>query len=237
MDKKTWIIVGVIVALFGGLVGLTMLQKKGDSVAVNYDEIEETSILPASEETGGFEENIDGDPNAPVLIFDYADYQCEGCAAMNPQLNKIVEEYDGKVAVVFRTYIQSYHQNGTAAASAANAAAKQGYWKEFKDLMFTNQDEWYSANGDERQGYFEKYFQEASDGKGDMEKFRKDMTSKEVAQKIAFDRGLADKVGLDWTPSIWVEDELIPRESMGSSFLKDIREKIDAKLKEVEQKK
>ncbi len=237
MDKKTWIIIGVIFLGFGGLVGLTMLQRKDEVASVNYDEIEETSVIAASEASGGMEENIDGDANAPVLIFDYADYQCEGCAAMNPQLNKLVKEYDGKVAVVFRTYIQSYHQNGTAAASAANAAAKQGYWKKFKDLMFTNQNEWYSATGDERQAMFEKYFREASDEKGDVEQFRKDMASKEVAQKIAFDRGLADKVGLDWTPSIWVGDELIPRESMGSSFLDDMREKIDTKLKEIEKKK
>ena len=148
-------------------------------------------------------------------------------------MNKLVEEYDGKVAVVFRSYVQSYHQNGTAAASAANAAALQGYWSEFKDVMFTNQDDWYSANAAERQKLFEQYFTEASDGKGDLEKFREDMNSKAVAQKVAFDRGLADKVGLEWTPSIWLGDELIQREEMGADFLKTMREKIDAKLKEL----
>lgn len=234
MDKKTWIVIAVIVAIFGGLVAVTTMQRGSETVDVDYEQYATAEIIPASEASGDLAENIEGDPEAPVLIFDYADYQCEGCAAMNPYLNKLVEEYDGKVAVVFRSYVQSYHQNGTAAASAANAAALQGYWSEFKDLMFTNQDDWYSANAAERQKLFEQYFTEASDGKGDLEKFREDMNSKAVAQKIAFDRGLADKVGLEWTPSIWLGDELVQREEMGADFLKTMREKIDAKLKELD---
>ena len=233
MDKKTWIVIAVIVAIFGGLVAATTIQRGSEMVDVDYNQYVAAEIIPASEASGDLAENIEGDPEAPILIFDYADYQCEGCAAMNPYLNKLVEEYDGKVAVVFRSYVQSYHQNGTAAASAANAAALQGYWSEFKDVMFTNQDDWYSANAAERQKLFEQYFTEASDGKGDLEKFREDMNSKAVAQKVAFDRGLADKVGLEWTPSIWLGDELIQREEMGADFLKTMREKIDAKLKEL----
>lgn len=234
MDKKTWIVIAVIVALFGGLVTMSSIQNQDKTIAVNYDEVTIDEIIPASEASGDLAENIEGDPEAPILIFDYADYQCEGCASMNPLLNKLVEEYDGKVAVVFRGYVQSYHQNGTAAASAANAAAIQGYWSEFKDLLFTNQDEWYSASATERQALYEAYFTEASGGEGDLEKFREDMSSKAVAQKIAFDRGLADEVGLEWTPSIWLGDELIQREDMGSDFLATMREKIDAKLKELE---
>ncbi len=241
MDKKTWIIVGVIIAAFAGLVGISLWQHgDGESTVatteVDYNNYDTTTIIAADDSTGNLAENIDGETDAPILIFDYADYQCEGCASMNPQLNKLVEEYDGKVAVVFRTYIQSYHQNGTAAASAANAAAKQGYWKKFKDLMFTNQDAWYSANAAERQELFESYFMQASEGKGDLSQFRDDMKGNDVAQKIAFDRGLADKVGLEWTPSIWLGDELIQREDMGSGFLATMREKIDKKLKELEKK-
>lgn len=237
MNKKLWIVVGAIILVFAGLIGVSMAQREDKTVAVNFDDYDLTTVIPASEATGGLEENIDGDPNAPILIFDYADYQCEGCAGMNPYLNKLVEEYKGKVAVVFRGYVQSYHQNGTAAASAANAAAMQGYWNEYKDLLFENQNDWYYASASERQPLFEKYFSEASNGEGDLTKFRKDMQSKDVAQKIAFDRGLSDKVGLEWTPSIWIGDELVQKEEMGANFLENMRKKIDVKLKELESKK
>lgn len=178
MDKKTWIIIGAILLAFGGIVGISILQNQGQSrsvQSVSYDDYDLSKIIPADEQSGNIAEHVVGDPNAPVLIFEYADYQCEGCAAMNPYLNQLVEEYDGKVAVVYRGYVLSYHQNGTAAASAANAAGLQGYWKEFKDLAFANQNEWYSASASERQNLFEKYFTQASGGKGDISQFRRDM--------------------------------------------------------------
>lgn len=239
MDKKTWIIIGAIILAFGGIVGISVWQNRDNANSVhtvNYDEYDHLKVIPASEHTGNIPEHVVGDENAPILIFEYADYQCEGCAAMNPYLNQLVEEYDGKVAVVYRGYVLSYHQNGTAAASAANAASLQGYWKEFKDLMYANQNEWYSATPAERQKLFEKYFTQANDGKGDLDKFRSDMQSKAVAQKIEFDRGLTEKVGLDWTPSIWIGDELIDRTEMGSNFLENMRKKIDAKLEKMEKK-
>lgn len=242
MDKKTWGIIGVIVVIFAVVIGISVWQGSGKSDFVNVDEIEHdllevdyssypaNKIVKADEFTGGLEENIEGDPNAPVLIFEYADYQCEGCAAWNPYMNKLLEEYEGKVALVFRTYIMSYHQNGQSSASAANAAGLQGYWREYSNLLYTNQDDWYSVSAMRRQELFEQYFEEVSDGKGDMEKFRADMQSDAVAQKIAFDRGMAEKVNLDWTPTIFVGDTLVEREQMNNSFMDTMRSLIDAEL-------
>lgn len=216
------------------MVTISIIQKNEDKiVAVNADDYNLNEIIPASAESGEMPENVVGDPNAPIKIYEYADYQCEGCAAMNPYLNKLVEEYDGKVAVVYRGYVLSYHQNGTAAASAANAAALQGYWKPFKDLLFANQDDWYYASASERQTLFEKYFEDATNGEGDLAQFRKDMQGTKVAQKIAFDRALADKRGLEWTPYIWLDDVRIEKEEMGAKFIENMRTKIDAKLKEL----
>lgn len=235
MDKKNktiWIVIAAIVAVFGVVITLSVIQKNEDKIiSVNADDYNLVEVIPASEASGNMPENIVGDPDAPVKIYEYADYQCEGCAAMNPYLNKLVEEYDGKVAVVYRGYVLSYHQNGTAAASAANAAALQGYWKPFKDQLFANQDDWFYASASERQPLFEKYFEDATDGKGDLAQFRKDMQSAKVAQKISFDRALAEKRGLEWTPYIWIEDERMEREEMGAKFMENARAKIDAKLK------
>lgn len=246
MDKKNktiWIVVVAIIAVFGVVATISILQRNeerkdgGEVTAVDADNYNLVEVIPASAESGDMPENVVGDPNAPVKIFEYADYQCEGCAAMNPYLNKLVEEYDGKVAVVYRGYVLSYHQNGTAAASAANAAALQGYWKQFKDLLFANQDDWFYASASERQKLFEKYFEEATDGNGDLAQFRKDMQSTKVAQKISFDRALAEKRGLEWTPYIWVDDERVEKTSMGANFMESMRTKIDARLKELGIKK
>lgn len=220
-------IVGIVLA-FVALIAITQLQNKAD---IDYEAYDLNSVIAADENTGGLAENVDGDPDAPVLLYEYGDYQCTACAPMNPHINELLEEYDGKVAVVFRTYIMSYHDNGVAAASAANAAAIQGYWKEYKDLLYETQNDWYYAEGDERQQLFEQYFEQATDGKGDLEQFRQDMGSKEVAQKIKFDAALSERVGLEWTPSFYLDGELLDQRNITTSeFMDLLREKIDAKL-------
>lgn len=223
-------VVGIVLA-FVALIAITQLQNKAD---IDYDAYDLNSVIAADENTGGLAENVDGDPDAPVLLYEYGDYQCTACAPMNPHINELLEEYDGKVAVVFRTYIMSYHDNGVAAASAANAAAIQGYWKEYKDLLYETQNDWYYAEGDERQQMFEQYFEQATDGKGDLEQFRQDMGSKEVAQKIKFDAALSERVGLEWTPSFYLDGELLDQRNITTSeFMDLLREKIDAKLAEL----
>lgn len=223
-------VVGIVLA-FVALIAITQLQNKAD---IDYGAYDLNSVIAADENTGGLAENVDGDPDAPVLLYEYGDYQCTACAPMNPYINELLEEYDGKVAVVFRTYIMSYHDNGVAAASAANAAAIQGYWKEYKDLLYETQNDWYYAEGDERQQMFEQYFEQATDGKGDLEQFRQDMGSKEVAQKIKFDAALSERVGLEWTPSFYLDGELLDQRNITTSeFMDLLREKIDAKLAEL----
>lgn len=235
-NKTIWIVIAAIVVVFGVVITGSIIMRNEDRkngeelIAVKANDYNLNEVIPASEASGNVPENVVGDPDAPVKIFEYADYQCEGCAAMNPYLNKLVEEYNGKLAVVYRGYVLSYHQNGTAAASAANAAALQGYWKPFKDLLFANQDDWFSASASERQKLFEKYFEEATDGKGDLAQFKKDMKSTQVAQKISFDRALAEEKNLEWTPYIWVEDVRVEREEMGAKFMDNVRAKIDARL-------
>lgn len=229
MDKKTWAIVGVIVVAFMSLILINILSQSN----INYDNYDLAHIIPADENTGNLPENIIGDPAAPVLIYEYGDYQCTACAPIAPYINQIVAEYDGQVAVVFRTDIMDYHQNGTAAASAANAAAIQGYWRPYKDLLFNNQNDWYYSDSTKRQEQFEQYFIEATNGNGNLEKFREDMRSKEVAQKITFDQKMSEQANIEWTPTFYLGGELLDQRDMKTEeFLNMLREKIDATLKE-----
>lgn len=257
MNKKTVFIVIGIIAAFSVLAGISIWQRDNQDSAntdygnyslsiikdlsskVNYNSLDLNSIIPSSESTGNFEENIIGDKNAPIIIYEYADYPCSYCAMMNPLLNKIVEDYDGKVAIVFRSYILSYHeQNGIPAASAANAAALQGYWKEYKDLLFSKQNDWFYSTGDELQKQLEDYFEQASNGEGDLIKFREDMKSEAVAKKIAFDRGIGDKIKIGGTPWLYMDGEWINNKKSDDDtsslspldYSNHIRDLIDQKL-------
>ncbi len=229
MDKKTIGIIAALVIAFAGLVGISMIQQ--DSVQAWIKDQDITSEIAASEHSGNYPEMIVGNPDAPVKLIEYGDYQCDACAPLNPHLNDLIEEYDGKVAIIFRTMIMSYHSNGVAAASAALAAYNQGYWKEFKDLMYNNLDDWFYASSEQRQPIFEEYFMQVSDNKGDLEKFRQDMQSKEVSKKISFDQKLSELAKVEWTPYIMFKGELISQQNITrDQFMDNLREKIDAEL-------
>lgn len=227
-DKRTIIIVLILIL---AVVGLGFWSSS--SSRIDYSQYDLSMVIPADENTGGFEEMIEGDPEAPVKLFEYGDYQCTACAPMNPKINALLEEYEGKVALVFRAEIMDYHQNGTAAASAALAAAKQGYWQEYKDILFANQNDWYYSDANQRQSQFEGYFTQVSNGKGDLAQFRADMGSKEVSRKLRFDAGMADQMRISWTPTFYVGDVLVSQQNITvDQFLDNLRTEIDRQLAE-----
>lgn len=231
MDKKLGIIVGVILVAFAGLVGVSFMQSQ--SAKIDYDKYDIDALIEPDEANGNIGDLVTGDRNAPVILFEYGDYQCDACAPMNPYVNQLVEEYDGQLAVVFRTDIMDYPQNGTAAASAANAAALQGYWKEYKDKLFNDLDDWFYSSANKRQDQFEEFFLNVSNGQGDLNKFRQDMRSKDVSQKIKFDNGLSERRGIEFTPTFYLNGEHMDQRNKSTpEFLEELRTKIDAILKE-----
>ena len=198
-----------IVAVVAFLAIAAFLVIDGNNKATNYNDYDFYSIIEPDAHNGYIGDNVKGDPKAPVVIFEYADFQCGYCALINSRVNAAVEEADGKLAVVYRNFLLSYHQNSTAAASAAQAAGLQGYWKKYADELFSQQDEWAYATSSERTALFNKYFEKVTDGKGDMEKFKSDMNSSEVSQKISFDMGIGKRMDIAGTPSFYIDGQLI----------------------------
>lgn len=236
MSKKIGIIVGVGGVLLV-LIGATLWKQAQPPEEVgevyDYTAIREAANAMNTDEVQTWE-NIKGEKDAPVVIYEYADYQCVHCAEMNPYLNKLVEEYDGKVALVFRGYVLPYSNNGPMAAAAANAAAKQGYFVEMKDILFEKQDNWYNLRTEKFREKLGEYFLTASAGRGDKAKFFEDMQSAEVKEKIAYDMAKGMEVGLEGTPWIIVNEERVKNEGASiSRYVTQIREKINAELKKL----
>lgn len=177
----------------------------------DYDGIDADSINPASAVTGDLPERIIGSADAPVIIYEYADFSCSHCSEINTYIKKLVEQYDGKVAVVYRGFLLKGFHNNVVAASAAGAAAIQGYWEKYKNLVFSDQVTWYYLTDSEKiMNYFGNLFVEASDGQGDLDKFYEDMQSKAVAEKIAYDFAMGTKVDITATPTFRINGEKVP---------------------------
>ena len=198
-----------IIAVVAFLIIAGFLVIDGNNKATNYNDYDFYSVIEPDEHNGYIGDNVKGDPQAPVLIFEYADFQCPGCASINPRVNSAIEKAGGKLAIVYRNFILSYHQNGTAAASAAQAAGLQGYYRAYADKLFSEQAEWEYASASERTALFQKYFTEVSNGEGDLEKFNSDLASENVSKKISFDMGIAKRVDIASTPAFYIDGQLI----------------------------
>ncbi|MCD4666604.1 DsbA family protein [archaeon] len=93
-----------------------------------------------------------GDPDAPVTIIEWSDYECPFCSRFWSQtLPQIKEQYidTGKVKLVYRDFPLSFHQNAQKAAEATECVREQGgdeaFWK-MHDKIFENQQSLSEAN-------------------------------------------------------------------------------------------
>ena len=87
-------------------------------------------------------DNAMGDPNAPITITEYSDYQCPFCARFSEDTEEqIVNEYvaDGTVYFVYRSFGNFIGPESKAAAEAAYCAGDQGKYWEYHDILFANQ--------------------------------------------------------------------------------------------------
>lgn len=88
------------------------------------------------------DDHIRGNPNAPILIVEYSDYDCPFCKQFHETMQRIIEEYGagGRVAWVYRHFpLESLHPSAPHIAEAsecvASLAGNDAFWK-FSDLIF-----------------------------------------------------------------------------------------------------
>ena len=104
---------------------------------------------------------VRGNPKAPVMIVEFADFQCPYCRAAESTLDNVFAKYKGQVAISYRDFpLSSIHPYAQEAAEAARCAEEQGKFWQYHDLLFANQDkldhsgllqEAHSLNLDEKQ--------------------------------------------------------------------------------------
>jgi protein-disulfide isomerase len=97
---------------------------------------------------------IFGDPNAPITVVEFADYQCPACGVfanqIEPQLEaKLVQT--GRIRFAFRDFPLTIHKNAPAAAFTAACVHAQApnRFREFHKLLFQLQAEWSSLEPDQ----------------------------------------------------------------------------------------
>ncbi|MDE0186597.1 MAG: thioredoxin domain-containing protein [Candidatus Poribacteria bacterium] len=156
-------------------------------------------VVPVSEWVLG---NLD----AAITLVKYSDYQCARCAYYHLIVTKLVDELGGQFRFNFRHFPLRNHLNAKAAATAAEAAGRQGKFWEMHDLLLAQQEHW--ARKAQSEAY-EIFLQFAASLDLDMNQFQEDFTSTEISDKIDNDYLDGRRAGVRSTPTFFLNGEKI----------------------------
>lgn len=157
-----------------------------------------------------------------VTFVEFLDFECAACRAAFPAVEKLREQYDGKVTFVVRYFPIESHFNAERAARAVEAAAQQGKFEAMYQKMFESQGEWGG-----QQVPADEAFRSFAKGLGlDLAAFDKAYGDPGTLLRIKKDAEDGIAVGVQGTPSFFLNGKQIQPQS-----LDDLTRLIDAELK------
>jgi protein-disulfide isomerase len=158
-----------------------------------------------------------GSPNAPVLLVEFADFQCPACRAARPVVEETMKKHEGQTRLVFKHFPLAIHQYAEKAARGARAAQAQGKFWEMYAALFDNQERLSPAVVDE-----------LAKGLGlDMAKFSKDMDSESMADAVSRDRKQGERLDIQSTPTLYINGRQFPATP---DFAEELSEWIDLEV-------
>jgi len=158
---------------------------------------------------------IKGDPDAPVTITIFTDFECPYCSKIVPLIDQVYAANKKNVKVAFKNMPLNFHKNAEPAARAGLAANEQGKFWEYHDILFENQNQLKESF----------YIQTAQQLNLDIEKFKKDMHSSATKSKVQKDIHDAQLAGVTGTPTVFVNGRKLKQRS-----LQGFQMMIDAEL-------
>jgi cyclophilin family peptidyl-prolyl cis-trans isomerase/predicted DsbA family dithiol-disulfide isomerase len=149
------------------------------------------------------EDHVMGSEDAIMTVIFYTDFQCPYCALFASESHKLYEAFPDEVRLVYRPLPLSFHNLAPLAAQAAEAAGVQGKFWEMHDHIFGAQQEWGSLTDDG----FTEWLNDAAEEIGlDVKQFSDDLVSKAIVDKIAEETELQLSLGINATPSLFIND-------------------------------
>ena len=224
-------IISILIAFVGGLLIGHLTSGGGDGHG--GDEIAAAGAadgpLGAAPDDGVERFNIEIDDTMPmkgasdalVTIVEISDFECPFCSRVGPTITQIMNEYRGKVRIVWLNNPLPFHQNAPLAHQAAMEAFDQGgsdkFWA-FHDKLFENQRELTRPN-------LETWAQELG---LDMGQFRAALDNSKHADTMTANQAIATRIGARGTPHFVINGRKIAGAQPFPAFKTIIDEEIAA---------
>ena len=177
-----------------------------EAIAILEERAAQDRVTGSAEMIAAQREQLEQDPNAPVLanadgdvtIVEFFDYNCPYCRRAAPTIENLVEADPG-IRLVYREW-PILGEGSVFAARAALASRQQGLYEEFHWAMMDM-----SGRAEER-----SVLTIAAEIGLDIDQLRADMEAPEVAEHIETSMRLADLLGITGTPTFILGENLVP---------------------------
>lgn len=146
LEKIQPYFVPVAIIVAGGLIAGAVLFTGGPAQqqAVNTaGAVEDLDELAKNVRPLAASDHVRGDASAPITMIEYSDFQCPYCGTFHPVMQRIMNEYAGRVKWVYRHLpLDSIHPEANPAALAsecvADIAGNDAFWT-MADSLIANQ--------------------------------------------------------------------------------------------------
>jgi protein-disulfide isomerase len=169
-------------------------------------------------------DHVRGNLTGKVTLVEFGDIQCPACGAYEPIVRQVTADNADILKVVFKHFpLTQIHQNALLAAKASEAASNQGKFWEMHDIMYDHQADW-SGSLSARDAFIGY----ATTLGLNIEKFKTDMASQAVEDKIVAEYKEGTNLGVQGTPTFFVNGKKIDNPASVEAFDKIIRDAASA---------
>jgi protein-disulfide isomerase len=144
---------------------------------------------------------VRGPADAWVTLVEFGDFECPFCGEEEPVVQALLAMYPADLRLVWKNFpLTSIHPYAQGAAVAAECADEQGQFWPMHDLLFANQGALTSTDLTTYAGEIPGL---------DMATWQACLTTAPPAQVIANDIALGGSVGVNGTPTFFVNGEMV----------------------------
>lgn len=213
MSRESKILIGILIAIVGGMIALFMFANRDTS-----------GPAPVGDKTKIVRDNSHQTGSGPVQLVEFGDFQCPACGATHPVIKQLLQDYNGKITFYFRNFpLTNIHKNALASAQAAEAAGDQGKYWEMYDKLYDGQKDWSELTSSDAAA---KYTDYAKDLGLDVNKFSQALSNGQFKTIVDQDAADATALNLQATPTFFINGT----QYTGKTDYPSLRDAVQAEL-------
>ena len=216
------VVLYIVVAIFGAVSNKNILVSEADDIlninaqgiadASNYVNTDLVSDISA-------DDNIWGDMNAPIQMIVYEDLSNTYSAEFSKVIDKVEQEYAGKVVIAFRHYALKSFSLSIPSSLAVECANDQGRFTDMRDILISK-----TESNELNEEDFSSY---AKDLSLNIDEFNTCLQNKKYLGKVTKQTESANGFDVFGTPTIFINKELVVGARPWDDFTTQDEEKVE----------